>query len=122
MSDYVPVFKPGEDLTMTAGGTIAGGQLVYVSAANTVLITAGANAAWLGVATTDATVGQRTVVTSGGVQELTASGAIAAGDVLISAAAGKVAAIGGGTTYSQVVGIAVTAAADAAKVRVRMIR
>jgi predicted RecA/RadA family phage recombinase len=82
----------------------------------------GANAAWLGVADTDATSGQKVGVTSGGVQELIASGAIAAGDVLISAAAGKVAAIGGGTTYSQVVGIALTAAADAAKVRVRMVR
>lgn len=122
MADYVPVFKPGEDLTMTAGGTITGGQLVSVSAANTVIATAAATGAWLGVATTDATSGQKVGITSGGVQELTASGAIAAGDVLIPASAGRVAAIGAGTTYSQVVGIALTAAADAAKARVRMVR
>lgn len=122
MADYIPVYKPGEDLTMTAAATITGGQVVYVSGANAVTPTAGANAAWLGVATTDATSGQKVGITSGGVQELTASGAIAAGDVLLSAAAGKVAAIGAGTTYSQVVGIALTAAADAAKVRVRMVR
>lgn len=122
MADYVSVFKPGEDLTMTAAATITGGQLVYVSAANSVTPTAGATAAWLGVATTDAANGAKVGITSGGVQEVTASGAVAVGDVLIPAAAGKVAAIGGGTNYAQVVGIALTAAADAAKARVRFVR
>lgn len=122
MADYVPVFKPGDDLTLTAAATITGGQLVYVSAANSVTPTAGATAAWLGVATTDAASGAKVGITSGGVQELTAAGAIAAGDVLIPASSGRVAAIGAGTTYSQVVGIALTAAADAAKARVKMIR
>lgn len=122
MADYIPVFKPGEDLTMTAAATITGGQLVYVSAANSVTPTAGATAAWLGVATTDATSGQKVGITSGGVQEITASGAVAVGDVLIPASNGRVAAIGAGTNYAQVVGIALTAAADGAKPRVRMVR
>lgn len=122
MADYVPVFKPGEDLTMTAAAAITGGQLVYVSAANSVTPTAAATAAWLGVATTDAESGAKVGVTSGGVQEVTASGAVAVGDVLIPAASGRVAAIGAGTNYAQVVGIALTAAADGAKARVRFVR
>lgn len=122
MADYIPVFKPGEDLTMTAAAGITGGRLVYVSAANTVQETAAATAAWLGVATTDAASGAKVAVTSGGVQEVTASGAVAVGDVLVPAAAGRVAAIGAGTNYAQVVGIALTAAADGAQLRARFVR
>lgn len=122
MAEYIPIFKPGEDITMTAGAAITGGRLVFVSAANTVQETAGATAAWLGVATTDAASGAKVGVTSGGVQEVTASGAVAVGDVLVPAAAGRVAAIGAGTNYAQQVGVALTAAADGAKIRVKFTR
>ena len=59
MADYIPVFKPGQDLTMTAGAAITGGELVALSAANTVVKTAGASAAWLGVAMQDAASGAK---------------------------------------------------------------
>lgn len=123
MADYVPVFKPGEDITLTAGAAITGGQLVYVSAANTVLLTSAATAAWLGVATTDAASGAKVGVTSGGVQEVVAGGAVAAGANVIPAADGKVVTIGAETNYARVVGIALTAAAaDGDKIRVRFVR
>lgn len=123
MADYIPVFKPGEDLTMTAGATIVGGRLVAVSAANTVTETSAATAAWLGVATQDAASGARVGVTSGGVQELIVNAAVAVGDVLIPAATGRVAPIGAGTNYAQVVGIALTAQSTAGQTcRARLVR
>jgi hypothetical protein len=122
MADYIPVFKPGDDLTLTAGATTTGGQLMYVSAANTVSPTTGATAAWLGVATQDAASGAKVGVTSGGVQELVAAATIAAGDVLIPASNGRVTPIASGTTYSQVVGVALTAASSGNTSRVRMAR
>lgn len=124
MADYIPVFKPGKDITQTVGATaVAGGNLVALSAANTVIPTTGSTAAWLGVATTDAAVGAKVGITSGGVQELVAAGAIAVGANVIPAADGKVATIGAETVYSRVVGVAMTAAAaDGDKIRVKMAR
>lgn len=123
MADYIPVFKPGEDITQTAGAAIVGGRLVAVSGANTVTETSGATAAWLGVARQDAASGAKVVVTSGGVQEIVAGAAVAAGDVLIPAATGRVVPIGAGTNYAQVVGVALSAAgAGGTAVRVKMAR
>lgn len=123
MADYVPVFKPGQAVTMTAGAAITGGQLVYVSAANTVQKTSAATAAWLGVAMQDTDSGDQVAVSCGGVQELTASAAISVGAAVIPAADGKVATIGSETNYARVIGIALTAAsADGDEIRVAMFR
>lgn len=123
MADYVPIFKPGEDITLTVGATaVVAGNLVTLSAANTVIPTTGATAAWMGVATTDGAVGSKVGITSGGVQELVASAAIAVGAMVIPAAAGKIATVGAGT-FGQNVGVAMTAAAaDGDKVHVKMAR
>jgi hypothetical protein len=132
MADYVPIFKPGVDITQTVGATaVVAGNLVMLSAANTVIPTTGATVAWLGVATTDGAIGAKVGVASGGVQELVASAAINVGDEVISAAAGKVAALAAVTTPTPadvtntraVVGIALTAAAaNNDKIRVKMAR
>lgn len=123
MADYIPIFAPGADITLSAGAAITAGELVSTSAANTVVKTPGATAQWVGVATTDAASGAKVGVTSGGVQELTASAAVALTDVLIPAANGRVAPIGAGTNYAQVVGIPLTTAAGAGdKIRVKMAR
>lgn len=123
MADYIPVFKPGEDLTMTAGGAIVGGRLVVLSAANTVVEASAASDKWLGVATMDAASGTKVGVTSGGVQEVTVNAAVAVGDVLIPAASGRVTPIAAGTNYAQVVGIALTAQGTAGQTcRVRFVR
>lgn len=124
MADYIPIFKPGTDVTQTVGATpVVGGNLTMLSGPNTVIPTTGSTAAWLGAATTDGAVGAKVGITSGGVQELIASAAIAVGDVLVPAAAGRVAPIGAGTNYAHVVGVAMTAAAGAASpVHVKMAR
>ncbi|AEA27916.1 hypothetical protein Psed_5789 [Pseudonocardia dioxanivorans CB1190] len=123
MADYIPIFKPGDDITMTAGAAINAGELCYVSAANTVQKTAAAVEDWLGVATTDAPSGGKVGITSGGVQELAVAAAVVAGDVLISAANGRVTPIASETNYARVVGIALTAQSTTGqKCRVKMAR
>lgn len=122
MAESIPVFKPGQDITLTASAAITGGRLVAVSGAGTVAETSAATAAWLGVATTDAASGAKVGVTSGGVHEVTANATVAAGDVLIPAANGRVTPIGAGTNYAQVVGVALTGGASGAAVRVKFTR
>jgi hypothetical protein len=112
MADYVPVFKPGQDITLTAGSAITGGQMVTISAASTVIPAAGASAVWVGVARQDAASGASVVVATGGVQEVIVNAAVAVGDVVMTAATGRVTPLTG-TTYTQVVGVALTAQATA---------
>lgn len=120
MAEILPLVKPGQTRTFTASATITGGQVVYVSGARTVAPTAGANSAWIGVALHDAANGDKVTVGGPAVYELNSSGAIAAGALVVSAAAGAVATIGAGT-FDQVVGIAESAAASN-KCRVRTFR
>lgn len=123
MADHVPVFAPGNEITVTAGAAIVGGRLVALSAANTVTETSAATAAWLGVAMQDAASGARVAVGSGGVHELIVNAAVAVGDVLIPAANGRVAPIGAGTNYAQVVGVAMTAQSTAGQTcRAKLVR
>lgn len=105
---YVPNYFPGDAISATAGAAITGGQLVYVSAANTVSPTTAATGSWLGVAADNADLNTLVSVMCEGVHTLAASGTVNAGDVVVPAAAGAVASIGAGTTYSQVVGVAMT--------------
>ena len=121
MPDYIENFDEGTDVTLTAATAVVGGQLVGVTADNAVAPTSGASAAWVGIASTDAAAGARVNVVSGGVQSPVASGAIAAGDPVMPAAAGQVATLTG-TNYAQQVGLALTGAASGAKVRVKFNR
>lgn len=130
MADYVPLFTPGQDFTSQASAAITGGQLLAVSGSGTVA-PAGANAAnWLGVATQDASNGDKVGVTSGGIQRLTASGAVTAGDVLVAAASGQVSTLAAVTTPTAadvtntraIVGIALTTAANGTLVEIKMER
>lgn len=130
MADYVPLFSPGQDTTSQASATITGGQLVAVSGSGTVA-PAGANAAnWVGVAKRDAANGDRVGVTSGGVQRLTASGTVTAGDLVVAAASGQVSTLAAVTTPTAadvtntraIVGIALTTAANGALVEIKMER
>ena len=130
MAEYLPIRTPGDALVSTASATITGGTLVAVSGNGTVA-TAGANALnWLGVAAFDAASGDTVTVYASGVQELTASGAITAGDLVVAAASGQVSTLAAVTTPTAgdvtgtraVVGVALTTAANAAKVRVKFER
>lgn len=92
MGEMNQKFKPGAEITLTAGATITGGQLVMVStsADNTVIPTSGVVTTWLGVAKQDAASGEKVVVARGGVQVLGSTGAIVRGARVVSAAAGVV--------------------------------
>lgn len=108
MADYLPKFKPGQAITRTATATITGGQLVTVAGA----VAVADSTTWLGVASKDAATGQTFGVYCDGVQYLTASAAVAAGDRVKCAAAGKVAVLTAGSdAYDRLVGIALEAAA-----------
>lgn len=118
MADYLPIRIPGQALVLQASADVTGGQLVAVSGSGTVAPAGAASAAWVGVAAFDAKSGAKVTVHCGGEQELVASGAITAGALVVSAAGGKVAS---STTPAAgtLVGVALTTAADGAKVRVK---
>ena len=122
MAEYLPVRIPGKALVVPASAAVTGGQLVaQVSGSNTCAATAFATARWLGVAAFDVATGELLTIHCGGTQELTASGDITAGDIVVAAAAGAV-ATNATPGSGQQVGIALTTAASGAKVRVQMAR
>lgn len=121
MAEYLPIYKPGQALTLKASAAITGGQLVAVSGSGTVA-PAGATATnWVGVAAFDAALNDHVTIHCDGVQSLTASGAVTAGDIVSSAAGGAV-ATNATPAAGNVVGIALTTAANGAKVRVKFTR
>jgi len=112
MTDYLPKHQPGAAITRTASAAITGGQVVVVSGSGTVAPSAAADAKWVGVAGHDAESGDSVTIFKGGVQRPLASAAITAGDIVVTAAAGRVvtnASPGAG----QQVGIALTTQASA---------
>ena len=113
MAEYLPTFKPGQAITLKASAAITGGQAVEVTGAGTVGPAGAASTKVVGVAAFDAAINDNVTIYAGGVQHLTASGAVAAGDVVQAAANGQVAT---GTTAP--LGIALNAAASGADVRV----
>lgn len=123
MADYVPLFKPGQAFTRpVATSPVVGGRLVEVNGVATVGPAGAASLKVCGVAAFDAAVGEQVTIHAGGIQRLTASAAITAGDLVAAAAAGKIAAIGGGA-FGTFVGVAMTtAAADGDLVEVQMNR
>ena len=108
MADYIPKFGPTARLTLTASAAVTGGRLVVVSGAQSVAH-AGADAAVVaGVASQDAAIGAKVgVFPRAGVHKLKASGVIAAGARVATAAAGLVSATG-----TNKIGTALEAAAD----------
>ncbi len=122
MADYAPIYTPGNAITLTTSGAVVGGQLLVVTASGTVGPSAAATHLWVGVAAQDAASGARVAVFAGGVQELTATGTITAGQLVEPAAAGSVAAHTNGTNDVNSVGVALTSATTGNKVRVLVTR
>lgn len=119
MADYTPVFANGTaPWTLQASATVTGGRLVEVTGNGTVGPAGAASTKVLGVAAFDAASGAKVDVwpLAGLTHKVLGTGAINAGDNLAAGAAGVVAAIGAGT-FSQLVGVADRAAADATLVR-----
>ena len=113
MAEYLPVYKPGQAITLKASAAVTGGQLVEITGNGTVGPAGAASTKVVGVAAFDAAVNALVTVYSGGVQGPVASGAVTAGDVVQAAAAGLIAT---GTTAP--LGIALSTAASGAVVRV----
>lgn len=121
MPEYLPLYKPGAPRTLTASTTVTAGQLCVQTGVGTTGPAAGASAAVLGVAAFDAATGETVTLYRGGVQRLTASGAITAGALLVSAAGGAVAA-NATPSAGQKLGIALTTAANGQPVEAAMKR
>ncbi|WP_104128227.1 head maturation protease, ClpP-related [Cryobacterium sp. Y57] len=109
MADYLPKFSAGKSVTFNTSTAVVGGRLVAVTGDLTVGPAGADSAAVVGVASVDTIVGDAVTVYTrpSGVQRLVASGAIAAGAKVISAAAGKIATQGAGVNP---IGIALEAA------------
>jgi hypothetical protein len=121
MSEYLPKFDSGLAVTRRASADITGGQVVVVTGDGTVGPSAGASAAWYGVAGFDVKNGEDVTVYKAGVQRPIASGAIAAGDIVVTAANGRV-ATNAAPGAGQQVGVAQSTAADGESVDVDFIR
>lgn len=121
MADYTPVFDAdGDPFTLTTSAAVTGGQVLVVSGSGTVGPSAGASAVVIGVAAMDAASGARvTVYPLDAVHEITASGAITAGDGIVSAASGQVATavVGTAAAAGTLLGIALTTVTSGNKVR-----
>jgi len=121
MGDYLPKYTPGAAITLAASADITGGQLLEVSGDETVKPAAAASAKWVGYAGYDVSSGDYVTVFSGGIQHPTASGAVAAGDLLVADTGGKVKTAGATPAAGTVVGVALAAAADGDPVTVKSI-
>lgn len=121
MAEYLPIHTPGQAVTLKASASITAGQVVGVTGSGTVGPAGADSAVMVGVAAQDASTNDYVTVYCGGTQSVTAAGAITAGDAIECAANGTVATASGGTVLT-VIGVALTTAADTAKVRVRFIR
>jgi hypothetical protein len=112
MAGYLRLQEDGDEFAVSAGGTITGGQLVAMSAANTVTATSAAGSSVLGVAAFDAVSGDLVTVVRNGVHQTTASGSITAGNTVEAAASGQVAAHTNGTNDVNIIGMALTTATN----------
>lgn len=122
-TDYSPIFFCGDTFTRVTSAAVTAGQVLVVSGDDTVAPSSGASAAFLGIAAFDAASGAEVTVINEGVHELTSSGSISAGDLVIPAASGAVATQGSATAANavQVLGVALKAAANN-KVTVKLFR
>lgn len=120
MPDYLPTYNHGKTITLTAGSTITGGQLLSVSTDGRVNPAALNSTGTVGVAGHDAVTGDPVTIHCGGIQELTASGAIAAGALVTPDNNGAVKANATPATGT-LVGVAVSSASGG-RVRVQVDR
>jgi hypothetical protein len=125
MAEYVPIIEDDDNnFTAVASATITGGQILAVTGTNGTTATVGpagaASVIHVGVAKNDAASGAYVTVHRLGIQLVTASGTVTAGDVVIAAANGQVAT--GSPTVGQTIGVALTTATTGNKVRVLFTR
>ncbi|WP_435199561.1 capsid cement protein [Janibacter sp. GS2] len=122
MSDYAPVYKPGQEYTMSAASAVTAGQVVEVAAAGSVGPAGAVSAKVVGVAAFPAAAGEHLTVIDGGVHRLTASGAVNAGDRVVAATDGAVATSATTPETGTQLGLALTNGTDGQTVEVAWIR
>lgn len=122
MPEYTPLVPSGP-FTSTTSAAVTAGKCLVASGDDTVAHSGGASVAFVGVAAFDAASGAKVTVLRGGIHSLDASGAIAAGELVTTAASGAVAAHGtpSASNAVQVIGVALSAAASD-KVKVLLFR
>ncbi len=114
MSDYAPLYMPGDVITGVTSGAVTGGRLLMVSGNGTVAHATADSNAVVGVAAHDAASGANVAFHGRGqVHVSTAAGAITAAARVNAAANGTVASATAGVGN---VGVAMTTAADTALV------
>lgn len=122
MAEVTPHYPSTPPISFGTTAAVTGGQLVSVTGNMTVGPAGAASTAVVGVAARDAggTNQQNQVpVYRDGIHDLTATGAIAAGDKVAAAAAGTVAPIGA-NVFTTKVGTALEAIANGAKGRIAL--
>lgn len=122
MADYTPIHTGGViPLTSSASAGITGGQVLVASGNHTVAPSGAASTAVIGVAAHDAATGQKVTYwpIKNVTHEITSTGTIAAGDGIVSGAAGVVttAAVATAAAAGTLLGKAVAAATGGAVVR-----
>lgn len=121
MADYLPVFQGVLPFTATASATVVGGQVLEVTTTGAVGPAAAGSVKAVGVAGHDAAAGAKVTVHPivGNVHETVSTAGSAAGDCLVTAAAGAVAtsAAGAAATAGTDIGVALTTATAGNKVR-----
>lgn len=122
MAEYIPLYAPGEAITLPASATVTGGQLLIISGSNTVAPSSAATHSWIGVAGFDGLTGDQITIYCEGVQKMTASGSITAGANVEAAAAGAVASHTNGTNDQNIVGLALNTVTNGQTVFVSVIR
>jgi len=115
-TQYLPLFRPGDTVTFDVTAPVTGGHPVQVGAADrSVAPAAAGSASYVGIAGHDAEIGDKVTIEVGKViHELKASGPVALGAELEAAGAGAVRT----ATTENVIGLALTAAADGGLVQV----
>lgn len=122
MGDYTPVSSGGAiPFTSQASATVTGGQLVVVTGNNTVGPAGAAGVAVVGVAAHDAAANAKVTVwpIKNVTHQITSTGTIAAGDGIVSGAAGvaATAAIATAAAAGTLLGKALSGATGGAEVR-----
>lgn len=108
MADYAPLYGKPQAVSFTAGATITGGDILYLSAADTVN-PAGANAVnYIGVAAHDAATGTAVTVLmgSGVVHETLCNASTAAGALVFAGAASTGQTGAANSSYNVAIGVA----------------
>ena len=103
------------NLSFEADGAVSRGDVLYISGDNKVKATTGALGTVIGVAAVDAADGELVTVQADGIAKVVASGAIAAGAIVVSAASGRVATVAS-NTFDKVLGKALQEATTAGDV------